>query len=286
MALNIGKKMVYLLALSSFTLATWGIALFFTPVVTPIMFSGRSVGGTGPFLLGGVALLTVNQETYQRYAKMEAWFKDAKDGSPSPIGIAVNRYQSGREKMQKLESQVVATEKYYFDELEYLKNKASEKEPAKNITLKNGQPVRLTAKYVPLQFEELKDIDGNTFENLNALGKKIDDLDNEIRAMQKVLDDTSKENKKLVDIQADHLQKDADGKTVLGPDGKPIILVKGLQTKIEEEKAKRQRFAEEFDAIEQAYVNLTLEHFDLTKRRSELDIRFNELRNRGLVTLP
>jgi hypothetical protein len=188
--------------------------------------------------------------------------------------------------MQKLESQVVATEKYYFDELEYLKNKASEKEPAKNITLKNGQPVRLTAKYVPLQFEELKDIDGNTFENLNALGKKIDDLDNEIRAMQKVLDDTSKENKKLVDIQADHLQKDADGKTVLGPDGKPIILVKGLQTKIEEEKAKRQRFAEEFDAIEQAYVNLTLEHFDLTKRRSELDIRFTELRNRGLVTLP
>jgi hypothetical protein len=274
MALNIGKKMVYLLALSSFTLATWGIALFSNPVLTPVIGAdGKPKDGSW-------------QEIDQRKAKMEAWFKDAKDGSPSPIGIAVNRYQSGREKMQKLESQVVATEKYYFDELEYLKNKASEKEPAKNITLKNGQPVRLTAKYVPLQFEELKDIDGNTFENLNALGKKIDDLDNEIRAMQKVLDDTSKENKKLVDIQADHLQKDADGKTVLGPDGKPIILVKGLQTKIEEEKAKRQRFAEEFDAIEQAYVNLTLEHFDLTKRRSELDIRFNELRNRGLVTLP
>ncbi|MFZ4609757.1 MAG: hypothetical protein DWI06_01930 [Planctomycetota bacterium] len=274
MALNIGKKMVYLLALSSFTLATWGIALFSNPVLTPVIGAdGKPKDGSW-------------QEIDQRKAKMEAWFKDAKDGSPSPIGIAVNRYQSGREKMQKLESQVVATEKYYFDELEYLKNKASEKEPAKNITLKNGQPVRLTAKYVPLQFEELKDIDGNTFENLNALGKKIDDLDNEIRAMQKVLDDTSKENKKLVDIQADHLQKDADGKTVLGPDGKPIILVKGLQTKIEEEKAKRQRFAEEFDAIEQAYVNLTLEHFDLTKRRSELDIRFTELRNRGLVTLP
>jgi hypothetical protein len=274
MALNIGKKMVYLLALSSFTLATWGIALFSNPVLTPV------IGADGKLKDGSW------QEIDQRKAKMEAWFKDAKDGSPSPIGIAVNRYQSGRDKMQKLESQVVATEKYYFDELEYLKNKASEKEPAKNITLKNGQPVRLTAKYVPLQFEELKDIDGNTFENLNALGKKIDDLDNEIRAMQKVLDDTSKENKKLVDIQADHLQKDADGKTVLGPDGKPIILVKGLQTKIEEEKAKRQRFAEEFDAIEQAYVNLTLEHFDLTKRRSELDIRFTELRNRGLVTLP
>jgi len=274
MALNIGKKMVYLLALSSFTLATWGIALFSNPVLTPVIGAdGKPKDGSW-------------QEIDQRKAKMEAWFKDAKDGSPSPIGIAVNRYQSGREKMQKLESQVVATEKYYFDELEYLKNKASEKEPAKNITLKNGQPVRLTAKYVPLQFEELKDIDGNTFENLNALGKKIDDLDNEIRAMQKVLDDTSKENKKLVDIQADHLQKDADGKTVLGPDGKPIILVKGLQTKIEEEKAKRQRFAEEFDAIEQAYVNLTLEHFDLTKRRAELVIRFNELRNSGLVTLP
>ena len=274
MALNIGKKMVYLLALSSFTLATWGISLFSNPVLTPV------IGADGKPKEGSW------QEIDQRKAKMEAWFKDAKDGSPSPIGIAVNRYQSGRDKMQKLESQVVATEKYYFDELEYLKNKASEKEPAKNITLKNGQPVRLTAKYVPLQFEESKDIDGNTFENLNALGKKIDDLDNEIRAMQKVLDDTSKENKKLVDIQADHLQKDADGKTVLGPDGKPIILVKGLQTKIEEEKAKRQRFAEEFDAIEQAYVNLTLEHFDLTKRRSELDIRFTELRNRGLVTLP
>ena len=274
MALNIGKKMVYLLALSSFTLATWGIALFSNPVLTPVIGAdGKPKDGSW-------------QEIDQRKAKMEAWFKDAKDGSPSPVGIAVNRYQSGREKMQKLESQVVATEKYYFDELEYLKNKASEKEPAKNITLKNGQPVRLTAKYVPLQFEELKDSDGNTFENLNALGKKIDDLDNEIRAMQKVLDNTSKENKKLVDIQADHLQKDADGKTVLGPDGKPIILVKGLQTKIEEEKAKRQRFAEEFDAIEQAYVILTLEHFDLTKRRSELDIRFNELRNRGLVTLP
>jgi hypothetical protein len=274
MALNIGKKMVYLLALSSFTLATWGIALFSNPVLTPVIGAdGKPKDGSW-------------QEIDQRKAKMEAWFKDAKDGSPSPIGIAVNRYQSGRDKMQKLESQVVATEKYYFDELEYLKNKASEKEPAKNITLKNGQPVRLTAKYVPLQFEESKDIDGNTFENLNALGKKIDDLDNEIRAMQKVLDDTSKENKKLVDIQADHLQKDADGKTVLGPDGKPIILVKGLQTKIEEEKAKRQRCAEEFEAIEQAYVNLTLEHFDLTKRRSELDIRFTELRNRGLVTLP
>jgi len=274
MALNIGKKMVYLLALSSFTLATWGISLFSNPVLTPVIGAdGKPKDGSW-------------QEIDQRKAKIEAWFKDAKDGSPSPIGIAVNRYQAGREKMQKLESQVVATEKYYFEQLEFLKSKASEKEPAKNITLKNGQPVRLTAKFIPLQFEELKDIDGNTFENLNALGKKIDDLDNEIRAMQKVLDDTSKENKKLVDIQADQTQKDADGKTVLGPDGKPIILVKGLQTKIEEEKFKRQRFAEEFDAIEQAYVNLTLEHFDLTKRRSELDIRFNELRNSGLVTLP
>jgi hypothetical protein len=274
MALNIGKKMVYLLALSSFTLATWGISLFSNPVLTPV------IGADGKPKEGSW------QEIDQRKAKIEAWFKDAKDGSPSPIGIAVNRYQSGREKMQKLESQVAVAEKYYFDQLEFLKNKASEKEPAKSITLKDGQPVRLTAKFIPLQFEELKDIDGNTFENLNALGKKIDDLDNEIRAMQKVLDDTSKENKRLVDIQADHLQKDADGKTVLGPDGKPVVLVKGLQTIIEDEKLKRKKFAEEFDAVEQAYVNLTLEHFDLTKRRSELDIRFNELRNSGLVTLP
>ena len=274
MALNIGKKMVYLLALSSFTLATWGISLFSNPLLTPV------IGPDGKPKEGSW------QEIDQRKAKIETWFKDAKDGSPSPIGIAVNRYQSGREKMQKLESQVAVTEKYYFEQLEFLKSKASEKEPAKNITLKDGQPVRLTAKFIPLQFEELKDRDGNSFENLIALGKKIDDLDNEIRAMQKVLDDTSKENKKLVDIQADHIQKDADGKTVLGPDGKPIILVKGLQTMIEEEKAKRQRFAEEFDAIEQAYVNLTIEHFDLAKRRSELDIRFNELRNSGLATLP
>ena len=84
------------------------------------------------------------------------------------------------------------------------------------------------------------------------------------------------------------MQKDADGKTVLGPDGKPIVKDKGkgLQSIIEDEKLKRQKFLEEFDAVEQAYVNLTIEHFDLTKRRAELVIRFNELRNSGLVTLP
>jgi hypothetical protein len=274
MALNIGKKMVYLLALSSFTLATWGISLFFNPILTPVIGAdGKPKDGSW-------------QEIDQRKAKIDLWFKDPKEGPPSPIQIAVNRYQSGREKMQKLESQVAVTEKYYFEQLEFLKTKASEKEPAKNITLKDGQPIRLTAKFIPLQFEEIKDSDGNPFENLNALGKKIDDLDNDIRAMQKVLDDTSKENKKLVDLQADHLQKDADNKTVLGPDGKPIILVKGLQTIIEDEKLKRQKFLEEFDAVEQAYVNLTLEHFDLAKRRAELVIRFNELRNSGLVTLP
>ena len=274
MALNIGKKMVYLLALSSFTLATWGISLFSTPVLTPVIGAdGKPKDGSW-------------QEIDQRKAKIEAWFKDAKDGSPSPIQIAANRYHSGRDKMQNLESQVAVAEKYYFDQLEFLKIKASEKEPAKNITLKNGQPLRLTAKFVPLQFEDIKDIEGNTFENLSALGKKIETLDNEIRAMQKVLDDTSKENKRLVDIQADQLQKDADGKTVIGPDGKPVVQVKGLQSIIEDEKAKRQRFAEEFDAIEQAYVNLTIEHFDLAKRRAELVTRFNELRNFGLVTLP
>ena len=274
MALNIGKKMVYLLALSSFTLATWGISLFSTPVLTPVIGAdGKPKDGSW-------------QEIDQRKAKIDLWFKDPKEGPPSPIQIAANRYHASRDKMQKIESQIVVSEKYYLEQLEFLKSKASEKDPAKNITLKDGQPVRLTAKFIPLQFEEIKDFDGNTFENLSALGKKIDALDNEIRAMQKVLDDTSKENKKLVDLQADHLQKDAAGEIVKGPDGKPVILVKGLQTIIEDEKLKRQKFLEEFDAVEQAYVNLTIEHFDLTKRRSELDIRFNELRNSGLVTLP
>lgn len=275
MALNIGKKMVYLLALSSFTLATWGISLFSTPVLTPVIGTdGKPKDGSW-------------QEIDQRKAKIDLWFKDPKEGPPSPIQIAANRYHASRDKMQKIESQIVVSEKYYLNELEILKSKASEKEPAKNITLKNGQPVRLTAKFIPLQFEEIKDIDGNTFENLSALRKKIDALDDEIRAMQKILDETSKENKRLVDLQADHLQKDAKGENnILGADGKPIILVKGLQTIIEEEKLKRQKFLEEFDAVEQAYVNLTIEHFDLTKRRSELVIRFNELRNSGLVTLP
>ncbi|MEN9672472.1 MAG: hypothetical protein RL553_737 [Planctomycetota bacterium] len=275
MALNIGKKMVYLLALSSFTLATWGISLFSNPVLTPVIGAdGKPKDGSW-------------QEIDQRKAKIEAWFKDAKDGSPSPIGIAVNRYQSGREKMQKLESQVAEAEKYYGDQLEFLKSKASLKDPAKNITLKDGQPVRLTAKFIPLQLEELKDIDGNSFENLIALEKKIEALGNEISKMQEVLKVTSMENKKLVDLQADQTQKDAKGENnILGPDGKPIILVKGLQTIIEDEKLKFKKFAEEFDAIEQAFYNLTLEHFDLAKRRSELDIRFTELRNRGLVTIP
>jgi|GEM_PF-294945 len=275
MALNIGKKMVYLLALSSFTLATWGISLFSNPVLTPVIGAdGKPKDGSW-------------QEIDQRKAKIEAWFKDAKDGSPSPIGIAVNRYQSGRDKMQKLESQVAEAEKYYGDQLEFLKSKASLKDPAKNITLKDGQPVRLTAKFIPLQLEELKDIDGNSFENLNALEKKIEVLGNEISKMQEVLKVTSMKNKKLVDLQADQTQKDAKGENnILGPDGKPIILVKGLQTIIEDEKLKFKKFAEEFDAIEQAFYNLTLEHFDLAKRRSELDIRFTELRNRGLVTLP
>ena len=275
MALNIGKKMVYLLALSSFTLATWGISLFSTPVLTPVIGAdGKPKDGSW-------------QEIDQRKAKIDLWFKDPKEGPPSPIQIAANRYHASRDKMQKIESQIADSEKYYLEQLEFLKSKASEKDPAKNITLKDGQPVRLTAKFIPLQFEEIKDFDGNTFENLSALGKKIDALDNEIREMQKVLDATSKENKRLVDLQANQTQKDAEGKkNVLGPDGKPIILVKGLQTIIEDEKLKRQKFLEEFDAVEQAYVNLTIEHFDLTKRRAELVIRFNELRNSGLVTLP
>lgn len=273
MALNIGKKMVYLLALGSFTLATWAISLFFTPVLTPV------IGPDGKPKEGSW------QEIEQRKAKIDSWFKDAKDG-PSPIQIAANRYGASRAKMLNLESQVAKSEKYYADQLEFLKTKASEKEPAMNIALKNGQPIRLKNDFIPLQFEEIKDIDGNTFENLSALGKKIEALDNEIRAKQKVLDETSKENKKLVDLQADQFQKDPDGKIVNGPDGKPIVVVKGLQTIIEEEKLKRKKFAEEFDAIEQAYVNLTLEHFDLAKRRAELKTRFVELRNSGLATIP
>ena len=275
MALNIGKKMVYLLALSSFTLATWGISLFSTPVLTPVIGAdGKPKDGSW-------------QEIDQRKAKIDLWFKDPKEGPPSPIQIAANRYHASRDKMQKIESQIVVSEKYYLEQLEFLKSKASEKDPAKNITLKDGQPVRLTAKFIPLQFEEIKDFDGNTFENLSALGKKIDTLGTDLSMQQIVLGATSMENKKLVDRQVGEMQKDAKGENnILGPDGKPIILVKGLQTMIEDEKLKRRKFLEEFDAVEQAFYNLSLEHFDLAKRRSELDIRFNELRNSGLVTLP
>ena len=275
MALNIGKKMVYLLALSSFTLATWGISLFSTPVLTPVIGAdGKPKDGSW-------------QEIDQRKAKIDLWFKDPKEGPPSPIQIAANRYHASRDKMQKIESQIVVSEKYYLEQLEFLKSKASEKDPAKNITLKNGQPVRLTAQFIPLQFEEIKDFDGNTFENLSALGKKIDTLGTDLSMQQIVLGATSMENKKLVDRQVGEMQKDAKGENnILGPDGKPIILVKGLQTMIEDEKLKRRKFLEEFDAVEQAFYNLSLEHFDLAKRRSELDIRFNELRNSGLVTLP
>lgn len=69
MALNIGKKMVYLLALSSFTLATWGISLFSTPVLTPVIGAdGKPKDGSW-------------QEIDQRKAKIDLWFKEAKDGS-------------------------------------------------------------------------------------------------------------------------------------------------------------------------------------------------------------
>ena len=61
MALNIGKKMVYLLALSSFTLATWGISLFSNPLLTPV------IGPDGKPKEGSW------QEIDQRKAKIEAW---------------------------------------------------------------------------------------------------------------------------------------------------------------------------------------------------------------------
>ncbi|MFZ9792830.1 MAG: hypothetical protein ACO3F3_10880 [Gemmataceae bacterium] len=35
MGLNIGKKMVHLVALGSFFIATWGFALYSNPVLTP-----------------------------------------------------------------------------------------------------------------------------------------------------------------------------------------------------------------------------------------------------------
>ena len=109
MALNIGKKMVYLLALSSFTLATWGISLFSTPVLTPVIGAdGKPKDGSW-------------QEIDQRKAKIDLWFKDAKDGSPSPIQIAANRYHASRDKMQKIESQIADSEKYYLEQLEFLK---------------------------------------------------------------------------------------------------------------------------------------------------------------------
>jgi hypothetical protein len=55
MALNIGKKMVYLLALSSFTLATWGISLFSNPVLTPVIGAdGKPKDGSWQDVLGNV----------------------------------------------------------------------------------------------------------------------------------------------------------------------------------------------------------------------------------------
>ncbi len=265
MALNIGKKLVHLVAFSSFTLATIGIVLFLTPVLTP------EVGANGKVKEGSW------REIEQRKTKLEGWFKE-KGGSPSPIQIAANRYFAMRSKIQILESQVVEAEGYYAKETQFLKTVATEKEPAKAITLKSGQPVRLSKKLVPLAFEEVKDIDGQSLENLKAQASKIQALDDEIRVKQSEFDKLSKENKHLVDLQADVKEK--------GADGKEVIVTKGYQTRVEEEKVKIKLFGTEFDAIEQAYINLSLERADLIKRRKELDTRLIELRNSGLATLP
>ena len=75
MALNIGKKMVYLLALSSFTLATWGISLFSNPLLTPVIGAdGKPKDGSW-------------QEIDQRKAKIEAGSKMLKMVPPVRLGL-------------------------------------------------------------------------------------------------------------------------------------------------------------------------------------------------------
>jgi len=63
-------------------------------------------------------------------------------------------------------------------------------------------------------------------------------------------------------------------------------VLKGLQDKIEDEKKKRQLIEQEFDAIQQALVNVTLETDDLYQRKAQLEKRIVELRNVGLTTVP
>ncbi|MFZ9792831.1 MAG: hypothetical protein ACO3F3_10885 [Gemmataceae bacterium] len=164
-------------------------------------------------------------------------------------------------------------QKYFKDELEFLKTKATEKDPALQLKLVGGQSIRTGNTMVPLVKEPVKDIDGLDMPSLEALGKKVDELSKQMQEMQKNLTELSKESKMLVDKQAN--TKDANG-----------VVLKGLQDKIEDEKKKRLLIEQEFDAIQQALVNVTLETDDLYQRKAQLEKRIVELRNVGLTTVP
>lgn len=257
--------MVHLTALGSFFLATWGFALFSNPVLTPARdASGKAKEGSW-------------EEIEERKAKVNLWYKGNGD-EPSPLQAAANWYHQGRGNLFSLEVQVPANQKYYKDELEILKSKATEKDPAMQLKLVGGHSVAVaSAKMVPVQKEPTKDIDGLDMPSLEALAKRIDELSKELLDSQIRLSELSKESKLLVDKQADTMVK--------GPDGKDTLR-KGIQTIIEDEKRKRALIAEEFGAIQQALVNISIETEDLWQRRRQLDKRIVELRDTGLTTVP
>jgi len=260
MGLNIGKKMVHLVALGSFFIATWGFALYSNPVLTPAKDAfGKVREGSW-------------QEIEDRKAKIDSWFKQKGD-DPTPIQGAAERYHRERFRIADMEAQLPVNQKYFKDELEFLKTKATEKDPALQLKLVGGQSIRMGNTMVPLTKDPVKDIDGLDMPSLEALGKKVDELSKQMQEMQKNLSDLSKESKLLVDKQAN--TKDAAG-----------MVLKGLQEKIEDEKKKRLLIEQEFDAIQQALVNVTLETDDLYQRKAQLEKRIVELRNVGLTTVP
>ncbi|MFZ9861192.1 MAG: hypothetical protein ACO3GX_08985 [Gemmataceae bacterium] len=260
MGLNIGKKMVHLVALGSFFIATWGFALYSNPVLTPAKDAfGKVREGSW-------------QEIEDRKAKIDSWFKQKGD-DPTPIQGAAERYHRERSRISDMEAQLPVNQKYFKDELEFLKTKATEKDPALQLKLVGGQSIRTGNTMVPLVKEPVKDIDGLDMPSLEALGKKVDELSKQMQEMQKNLTELSKESKMLVDKQAN--TKDANG-----------VVLKGLQDKIEDEKKKRLLIEQEFDAIQQALVNVTLETDDLYQRKAQLEKRIVELRNVGLTTVP
>jgi len=213
MGLNIGKKMVHLVALGSFFIATWGFALYSNPVLTPAKDAfGKVREGSW-------------QEIEDRKAKIDSWFKQKGD-DPTPIQGAAERYHRERSRISDMEAQLPVNQKYFKDELEFLKTKATEKDPALQLKLVGGQSVRTGNNMVPLTKEPVKDIDGLDMPSLEALGKKVDELSKQMQEMQKNLTELSKESKMLVDKQAN--TKDANG-----------MVLKGLQDKIEDEKKKR-----------------------------------------------